>query len=249
MRLMTTPVFKFDELSKEAQREVIEKNRDINTDIPDWYEYTMDEWKAKLAKEGFMDANIHFSGFSSQGDGACFDAACDGSRLADAVYSGKDEGFFREVMKLFTDNGPSIAISIYKNSYGNHYSHANTRYINIDSSSLYYTTENGLETIEHVTKILNADITEVPTMISTYDGGDTVLSGLVALRLKYRAPAMALDDLIKMFEKDVNELRKDLSNSIYQELEKEYDSLISDESVAETIIINEYEFTKNGVMV
>ena len=43
--------------------------------IPDdWYENLLDEWQEKLALKGFDDVKILFTGFSSQGDGACFTA-------------------------------------------------------------------------------------------------------------------------------------------------------------------------------
>ena len=245
MRTMAVSVYKFDELPSKIKEKVIEKNRDINVDIGDWYEYTMEQWKEKLAGQGFIDAEIHFSGFCSQGDGACFDAKCDVSLLASAVYSGKDEGFYREVLKLFADNGPLVLARIEKNSYGHHYSHANTRYITVDKEF------SNLE--EDVDKILLTDLVMVPTMLSEYDechdDVKVILSGLIALRLKYQVPARGLDDLLNKFERDTNQLRKDLSNEIYRELEKDYDSLTSDESIIDTITANEYEFDEDGGMI
>jgi hypothetical protein len=55
--------------------DVIEKHRDINVDIPDWYEFTIDYWKEKLEALGYGNPDIMFSGFWSQGDGASF--TCD----------------------------------------------------------------------------------------------------------------------------------------------------------------------------
>ena len=40
----------------------------------DWHEELIEEWVEKLAGLGFADADIRFSGFSSQGDGANFKA-------------------------------------------------------------------------------------------------------------------------------------------------------------------------------
>jgi hypothetical protein len=240
MRTISVNVFKYKELSKKAQEKVLEKYRDINTEDQEWYEFTLDEWKTKLAEKGFTEADIHFSGFWSQGDGACFDARIDVSRLAEAVYSGKDEGFFREVLQLFADNGPMVLARIEKNSYGYHYSHANTRYVTVDN-------EMG-DAEEEVERILEASLTDVPPMLSKWeDGGDNdVCKGLVALRLKYQAQAYGLGTLLKKFEVDANELRKNLSNEIYRELEEEYDGLTSDESVIEALEANYYEFDEDG---
>jgi hypothetical protein len=239
---MAVTVYEFKELPKKTQEKVLEKHRDINTEMDSWYEFTMDDWKEKLAKKGFEDAKIHFSGFCSQGDGACFDARCDVSRLAKVIYSGKDEGFYREVLQLFADR---LNINIEKNSYGYHYNHANTRYVELVIS---------LDDLEKdARKILNTDLLQVPAIISQYENrydpseaDPRWMSGLVALRLKYSAPAIDLDDLLNKFEKDADELRKDLSNEIYKDLEKEYDYLNSDEAVIETLEANDYEFDEDG---
>jgi hypothetical protein len=245
MREITVKVYKFDELNEDTKAKVLEKHRNINVDTDDWCECTTDDWKGKLAEKGFQDAEIRFSGFWSQGDGACFDAVVDASRLAAAVYDGKDEGFYREVLQLFTDNGPQIIVRIEKNSYGHHYSHARTRYILVDKEFF--------EECEY-DRILSADLTQVPTMISGYDlwvdeDVRRILNGLVALRLKYKAPAIGLDELLSRFEKDADSLRENLSNEIYRDLEKDYESLTSDESVSETLKINDYEFDEDGEMV
>ena len=69
----TYDVYKYNELSKEAQQKVIEDNHDINIDY-EWYESDFECMIEELTKKGFDDANIFFSGFYSQGDGACFTA-------------------------------------------------------------------------------------------------------------------------------------------------------------------------------
>lgn len=67
----TIELYTFEELSPEVQEEVIQDNRDYNVDN-DWDDFTLDEWKEKLAAAGFPDASIYYRGFSSQGDGASF---------------------------------------------------------------------------------------------------------------------------------------------------------------------------------
>ena len=247
MRTMEVKVYSFEELSEKSKATVIEKNRDINVDYEDWAECLLDEWKAKLARIGFHEAEISYSGFSSQGDGACFDARhYDIPELAAAVYSGKDEGFQRELLTLLAED---FSIKIEKNSFGHHYSHARTRYISLDKGDL------GIYEDE-INLILSADLEHVPPMIAKYDvpcddpqGSVSRLSGLVALRLKYAAQPTNLDNLLDLFEKHAEELRERLSNEIYRELEKDYESLVSDESVIETINLNEYEFDESGDMI
>jgi hypothetical protein len=51
-----------------------------------------------------------------------------------------------------------------------------------------------------------------------------------------------LEEMAKCIEDE----REKLGDEIYKDLKKEYEYLISDEAVAETIISNEYDFTENG---
>jgi len=74
MRQETITIYKFSELLPKAQEKVLEKFWDINIDGDWWYECVVEDFKDKLDAIGFEDAEIHFSGFCCQGDGASFDA-------------------------------------------------------------------------------------------------------------------------------------------------------------------------------
>lgn len=67
----TVTAYKFDELSPSAKKKAIEEFVDINVhDL--WYESQYDDFKAIGEILGITIDKIYFSGFSSQGDGACF---------------------------------------------------------------------------------------------------------------------------------------------------------------------------------
>ena len=87
-----------------------------------WWDFIYEDWREKLEKAGFHGAQIYFSGFWNQGDGACFDAECN----TDDLVKDLDPKF----KQLHSD--VDITISIQSNSYANHYSHERTRYIDID---------------------------------------------------------------------------------------------------------------------
>ncbi len=74
MRQETINIYTLDELSEEAQEKVIEAHDNIIYIDSDWYQPTIDYYVDELNKIGFENAEIHFSGFCSQGDGACFNA-------------------------------------------------------------------------------------------------------------------------------------------------------------------------------
>jgi len=65
----------FEELTPKAQEYAINTNRDINTDDYDWYKHIIEAQQEMLASYWFLDSKILFSGFYSQGGGACFTCA------------------------------------------------------------------------------------------------------------------------------------------------------------------------------
>jgi hypothetical protein len=81
------------ELEKEGKvstrtlEHVREKLQGWATDGSWWYESVYDTWKSALEQIGFENADISFSGFWSQGDGASFTATIDLPRLLDFMNS------------------------------------------------------------------------------------------------------------------------------------------------------------------
>lgn len=65
-------LYKFEELSEEAKDKAIEKLYDINIDY-DWWDSDFYDFKEIGKIMGIKITNIYFSGFSYQGDGACFE--------------------------------------------------------------------------------------------------------------------------------------------------------------------------------
>lgn len=55
----------------EIPQEVLEKYWDINV-YDDWHDWTIDYWKERLARLHIDVSDVNYSGFWSQGDGACF---------------------------------------------------------------------------------------------------------------------------------------------------------------------------------
>lgn len=67
-------VYKFDELSDEAKEKAIEDYRVDGLNY-EWWDYIFEDAKRMGALMGIQVDNIYFSGFSSQGDGACFEGS------------------------------------------------------------------------------------------------------------------------------------------------------------------------------
>lgn len=71
MRIKEIQAYKFNELDEKIQDKMIEKFYDINL-YDDCMEFTLDELKEALDMIGVYNADIKYSGFSSQGDGLSF---------------------------------------------------------------------------------------------------------------------------------------------------------------------------------
>ena len=93
MRTHTIKTFTFDELSDEAKEKAIDTCRYWNTKNMEWWDYIYDDAKEVGKLLGIEINNIWFSGFCSQGDGACFEGEysyAKGSCKAIRKYAPKD---------------------------------------------------------------------------------------------------------------------------------------------------------------
>lgn len=141
-RIIETTVYKYEELSPEAQ----EKARDWWREgglYYDWWQFTKEEFESDLAALGFENVTSQFSGFWSQGDGACFDfKGLDLVKLATAPTStlghtmeGIVEEFraeHKQTLRHVVRARGVFTIASYKNSYATHYCHARTRGISLE---------------------------------------------------------------------------------------------------------------------
>ena len=90
MRTKTTTVYLFDELSDEAKQTAISNNRSWSVQDFEWWDYSYEAFAEAAELFGLdirqtrkplvggghrYDPTIFFSGFSSQGDGACFEGS------------------------------------------------------------------------------------------------------------------------------------------------------------------------------
>lgn len=70
MKKITIKAYTANELVEKARERVLEEYRDINVNS-DWYQPIIEGFNEDMAKYGIF-ADARFSGFWSQGDGACF---------------------------------------------------------------------------------------------------------------------------------------------------------------------------------
>lgn len=70
-----TPLQKFNSLPEYRRNEVLDKYRQWNVEHVDWWDCVEETFKSDMAAIGVRVDKILFSGFWSQGDGACFEGA------------------------------------------------------------------------------------------------------------------------------------------------------------------------------
>lgn len=64
---------RFDALSEELKASILYEYRDYNTQHIDWWDCVYEQFKESMDGVGIEVHNMYFSGFWSQGDGACFE--------------------------------------------------------------------------------------------------------------------------------------------------------------------------------
>lgn len=68
-----TPLDRFNALTKRQQDEILDKHRHWNVEHIEWWDVVYDDFKHDMSAIGIEVERMYFSGFSSQGDGACFE--------------------------------------------------------------------------------------------------------------------------------------------------------------------------------
>jgi hypothetical protein len=177
----------------------IDKHRHINVDGIDWWDSIYEMFKEDMNEQGIYVSNMYFSGFWSQGDGACFEGHLDDVPLFLEKNFKPDE--YPMVRKLL-DSGGSLKFSA---SHSGHYYHENCTRFYIEADRLEY-------------------CVDIPTdfhqqVVEQWD--------------------KELDNEIVDFEKESVEIFKNHMRTLYRKLKKEYDYLVGDEAVKETVIAND----------
>ena len=208
MRTQTTTVYKFDELSDEAKQAAIESARYADVEFFGWWDSSFDSFAEaadlfgldiRQTRKSFADGGhrydptIYFSGFSSQGDGACFEG-----------YYTYKKGALKATKQAFPGDSELLCI---------------VRDLQTLQQRNFYQLTATTKHRGHYNHSGCMDITVDRADGKAFSGGD---------------------------EESLKQLFRDFADWIYSHLEKEYDYLTSDESVAESLSANEVEFTEDG---
>jgi hypothetical protein len=191
--IIETTVFQFDELSDTAKDVAREWFRSGNGN-DDWYDSVYEDATECGKLIGIVIDKIYFSGFSSQGDGACFEGR----------YS-----YVKGAVKAIAGHAPQ------------------DKKLHAIAASLQETQRKAFYRLEAKVKHSGHYYHEHCTSIETFNGvtGD------------YATPEQ---------DSEITESLRDFMRWIYRQLENEWNYINSNESVDESIRINEYTFTEDG---
>lgn len=201
MRTIETQVFTYDELDEAAKAKAREWWKENGLDYP-WYDCTYEDATQCAALLGIDITRIYFSGFYSQGDGACFEGSYTAreNALSAILEHAPQDATLHDIAaaldKLQSEWRGAISATV---KHSGHYYHAGCTIIECELDAAKWLDD------------------EAATPDLTLDAENT------------------LETCLRAFMR-----------WIYRQLETQYDYLMSDEAVAETLLANEYEFLASG---
>ena len=215
----TITVYKFNELSENAKKTAIEKNRNWHVSDSNWYEYTLESWKQLLSSIGIENAEIQFSGFSSQGDGACIRKAYFNSEKLSAFMAN-----IPEPCGSWSDESETALQALLVHKLGGNIQGDKQTWDWITFFDVLDEFSFNLRNVNHRYSHENCHRLE----LEGYTGRDNV------------------DAIVNDCADDLNELRRSICQAIYSDLREVYEYSTSDSAVIEAIVEHECEFDVSG---
>lgn len=188
-------------VKSEHRSALLEKYRCINVEYVEWWDCVYADFEGDMKAVGIDVKRMYFSGFWSQGDGACFEGSFASLRTYLDHHHHKDQ--YPMIRKLLKHDGYVYVECTHRG----HYCHSNSTAFSIEHDTFYRLVECPTEFHEQI--------------VDTWD--------------------RQLDDEAADFEKDVNEQWRSYMDDLYRKLEEEYNYLVSDEAVWDTIEANELD--------
>ena len=130
--------------------ELIEEHRDWNVEHIDWWDSTYDMFKEDMQAKGIEVDRMYFSGFWSQGDGACFEGRIEFPQLFIDSHFRPDQ--YPMVRKLLACGG-GVKLSV---QHSGHYYHENCTTFDSDYDLLAYVMDRPSELHEQVVEAWQA---------------------------------------------------------------------------------------------
>lgn len=219
----TIEAFTFSELSERAK----DKVRQWHSQGLDyeWYDGVYDQYRERLAVEGFMNPKFQFTGFWSQGDGASF--SCDFHFTGDQCKQWVSDALWESYTKLQTafrlmgHEAPVLWMSGCVETHGR-YCHEMSMSMAGERVSLDLPLTSRASDLEEGSVLGDLWDETTDRIDQGYDDAD--FTGIL-------------------------EHCRDIARDLYKDLQKEYEWLTSDEQVIETCAANNYLFDEDGDLI
>jgi hypothetical protein len=161
-------VYQFSELEGKAKERAMDWYRE-GLDYP-WYDFTKEDFEGILKKAGFENVQSWFSGFCSQGDGACFDFKGLDIKALLAFKDDENAKPYSDIIEAWKESNKDTLRNIKrfqnvlyckseKTSFANHYSHSKTRFASVELDD--YGHQNGNKTAEKFTELFEKALDEL----------------------------------------------------------------------------------------
>lgn len=136
----------------------IEKYRHFNVEHIDWWDSTYEDFKQQMSEQGIYVSDMFFSGFWSQGDGACFNGFVEDMRqYLDKNFKPDDYPMIRKLL----DGGGTVKFSV---EHSGHYYHENCTRFYIEADRLEHVldapTDFHLSVLENYDQLLDGEIVD-----------------------------------------------------------------------------------------
>ncbi len=236
MKTIEIKAYEFKELSDKAKERARDWYRGHNCDDNYWSECTIEEAISQGNLMGITfkerqiplmggktrgEACIYWSGFCSQGDGACFEGTwrasdCQSDEVAEGWGDDPATTEIKRIAKVFSEIAKKFPCSSFSVEHRGHYYHEHCTDFSFESGADY------------------CDPDQLDRYRTPEDNPDD-------------PDSIPRDRMNEDFpEEKLKEAAKDFMKWIYRQLEKEYNYRNSDECVDEEIADNEYLFTEEG---
>lgn len=176
----------------------------------------------ELKAKGFDIDEIYYSGFSCQGDGARWKGRVDLKKYVTLNWLAPEVAVKREVILALLDND-DMSGYVHIDTNGSRYQHSNTMQVR-DGLQTYFTQ---------------------PTLIDAPSCRDSIFFGALSHEI---LEAIGGEAFLNEVGQEVLAAAKELADTIYEDLEKEYDYQHSEECVSELAEANDWDFTEEGEM-
>ena len=123
MKEVKVKVYQLDELSSSV-RETVIYNAGQNIVSHDWYTPVVEDFRVEMEKFGLIEPESYFSGFYSQGDGACF--VCDTIDTDLLIRTLYESGYDISDEVVLETKNVNVIIQKLNTSYARQHDHENT---------------------------------------------------------------------------------------------------------------------------